>query len=281
MIQLSRERNATAIHKNFYGAERLKLNKKLLEDQQKILKNEQTKHEWNSGIWGESKQQLLKESNNKCAYCEAPLRVVAYGDVEHYRPKSIYWWLAYNYENYLASCTLCNQAFKRDKFPLLDTTKKLKAPRILANSSTKTIGKLSQSMNCDALVEAEGMSYADFEKKHQLENALLINPYYVNPETYLGYKADDVLKEVSIFVFDTVPNYDKIQKAVIEDYGLDRLELRQLRYEWYDLYKALKETIGKLNDAVTEARIKAKIAELLLATKPFAGMIRYFEKQPN
>lgn len=44
--------------------------------------------------------------------------MVAYGDGEHYRPKSTYWWLAYNYDNYLASCTLCNQRFKEAKFPI-------------------------------------------------------------------------------------------------------------------------------------------------------------------
>ena len=44
--------------------------------------------------------------------------MVAYGDVEHFRPKSKYWWLAYCYENYLYSCQMCNQRYKKAEFPI-------------------------------------------------------------------------------------------------------------------------------------------------------------------
>ena len=39
-----------------------------------------------------------------CAYCEQKLPESDRGDVEHFRPKSLYRWLAYAFENYLLSC---------------------------------------------------------------------------------------------------------------------------------------------------------------------------------
>jgi hypothetical protein len=53
-----------------------------------------------------------------CAYCQCDLPQNDPGDVEHYRPKSTYWWLAYEFQNYLLSCRICNQVRKRELFPL-------------------------------------------------------------------------------------------------------------------------------------------------------------------
>ncbi len=53
-----------------------------------------------------------------CAYCEHDLPRNDRGDVEHFRPKSVYWWIAYAFENYLLSCSVCNRNLKGDRFPL-------------------------------------------------------------------------------------------------------------------------------------------------------------------
>ena len=52
-----------------------------------------------------------------CAYC---LDVVGRPgeDVEHYRPKNLYWFLAYAPANYLSSCRRCNSSRKINRFPL-------------------------------------------------------------------------------------------------------------------------------------------------------------------
>jgi len=63
-----------------------------------------------------------------CAYCGADIDEAGI-DVEHFRPKSNvaeeknhggYWWLAYEFTNYILSCVVCNQRYKGDQFPLLD-----------------------------------------------------------------------------------------------------------------------------------------------------------------
>lgn len=53
-----------------------------------------------------------------CAFCLSELPRGDRGDVEHFRPKSLYFWLAYSFDNYLLSCSVCNRRFKSDHFPL-------------------------------------------------------------------------------------------------------------------------------------------------------------------
>lgn len=51
-----------------------------------------------------------------CHYCEMD----RHRDIDHIRPKSIYPELAFRWENFVLSCTICNQNLKRDKFSILD-----------------------------------------------------------------------------------------------------------------------------------------------------------------
>lgn len=56
----------------------------------------------------------------KCAYCESRVTAVSYQHVEHFRPQSVYPRLAYDWDNLLLACTVCNSGYKRDQFPLID-----------------------------------------------------------------------------------------------------------------------------------------------------------------
>ncbi|MBI3467364.1 MAG: hypothetical protein HY000_30510 [Planctomycetes bacterium] len=94
---------------------------------------------FDSAIYGAKsvKKALRKAQHDKCAFCESRVTHVAYGDVEHFRPKGGYrqspeddlvqpgyYWLAYEWSNLFFACQLCNQRFKRNHFPLLDTAKR-------------------------------------------------------------------------------------------------------------------------------------------------------------
>jgi len=59
--------------------------------------------------------------HGKCCYCEAPLD--ANSEVEHWRPTSRYYWLAYSWDNLLLSCGFCNKK-KLNQFPLEDEGKR-------------------------------------------------------------------------------------------------------------------------------------------------------------
>lgn len=89
MIKLERDRSR--VPERFSGSNLEELSLKLLLSKRNLLSGEVDKINFNSGYWRTAKDQLLDETNDKCAYCETPTKVVAHGDVEHYRPKSIYW----------------------------------------------------------------------------------------------------------------------------------------------------------------------------------------------
>lgn len=81
-----------------------------------------------SDVYGALKACLKTYFCGKCGYCESDFDTVAWGDVEHYRPKRSvtddkthpgYYWLAYSEGNLMPSCQLCNQGQgKRNWFPI-------------------------------------------------------------------------------------------------------------------------------------------------------------------
>lgn len=62
------------------------------------------------------RKKLKEIYNRKCAYCDSEVGGTLYPHIEHYRPKSIYYWLAYEWDNLLFSCQVCNVS-KGKKFP--------------------------------------------------------------------------------------------------------------------------------------------------------------------
>ena len=54
------------------------------------------------------KEQLLRETKDKCAYCEQFVKATEYGDIEHIIPKSKNVDLAFSWENLTIACRLCN-----------------------------------------------------------------------------------------------------------------------------------------------------------------------------
>ncbi len=58
--------------------------------------------------------------HSKCAYCESKITTIGYSRIEHYRPKSNYYWLAYSWDNLLLACERCNTN-KGNKFEISGT----------------------------------------------------------------------------------------------------------------------------------------------------------------
>ncbi|HRC58256.1 MAG TPA: HNH endonuclease [Kofleriaceae bacterium] len=80
--------------------------------------------------YGVAKGKLFEVQNHNCAYCEAKQVQAEYRDVDHFRPKSSYWWLAWSWDNLLFSCEVCNRSHKKDQFPLLDEAMRLQAEEL-------------------------------------------------------------------------------------------------------------------------------------------------------
>src|SRR6476661_10679447 len=108
-----------------------------LEQRYNAGEREFTSKDFNSGIYGdkEVKETLIAVQDYKCCFCESKIGHIAYGDVEHYRPKAGwvqdeepinkpgYYWLAYEWDNLLLSCEKCNQRYKKNYFPLANNSR--------------------------------------------------------------------------------------------------------------------------------------------------------------
>ena len=95
-----------------------------------------------AATWRRFKSCFVQAQDGKCAYCEFMVAGGAYGDVEHFRPKAAvdemgvvttrgeprdrqltrtwdqgYWWLAFDWNNLLLCCQICNETWKGAVFP--------------------------------------------------------------------------------------------------------------------------------------------------------------------
>lgn len=67
----------------------------------------------------EIKTTLSVMQDGKCAYCESKIKHVSYGCIEHFRPKSKFPNLCFDWNNLFLACDICNnREHKSDKFPL-------------------------------------------------------------------------------------------------------------------------------------------------------------------
>ncbi len=66
----------------------------------------------------EIKGALVAMFHGKCAYCESKISHIDYGHIEHFRPKSRYPELTFEWTNLLLSCPICNgPEYKGNRFP--------------------------------------------------------------------------------------------------------------------------------------------------------------------
>ncbi|MGM9319380.1 hypothetical protein [Deinococcus aquaticus] len=227
-MTLSRDRRASVIPPTFRGARQAKRELNLLKwhlnPGRKDLKSSQ---------WKGAKRQLSAETFGKCAYCDAPAASVAYCDVEHYRPKSVYWWLALCYDNYLFACQICNQVYKGNAFPTYGTA--LTAPHV---DASMTDAQLSGVVGTFAPDPLDAGQVAHFTALWAAEQPGLFNPYVDDPELIFGYEVDPDLKEVKVVPLEAnVVELQRIADDSIRLYGLNREQLRRERFIEYEALK--------------------------------------------
>ncbi|RYD84312.1 MAG: hypothetical protein EOP84_05835 [Verrucomicrobiaceae bacterium] len=225
--------------------------------------------------WKSAKAQLKKESFGKCAYCDAPTEAVAHGDVEHFRPKSSWWWLACCYDNYVFSCQICNQSFKGDKFPILGV--RAAEPVLPAGISDTQLegllGTFAPDPFEDPVPPNAGLTSAQFSKACKSEKAVLINPYEEDPETMLAYEVLRSSHEVR--VIPKLPKFEARIDACDKFYGLNRETLCRERWRSYEALELVWDAwqaIGVDKRPLLRPTFKLAVEK----DRPFAGMARYF-----
>ena len=224
-----------------------------------------------SSGWSRAKAQLKKDTNGKCAYCEANTEVAAHGDVEHFRPKSVYWWLAFSFDNYLYSCQICNQTYKSDSFPISGPL--LTAPVMpLVKPTGAALTALIDSLVHDALALTDAQVSAFW----QGEQGDLINPYFEDPEPLLEYALDASNEEILVQAAPG-PRAARAFTAAHNFLGINREPLKRARYLQY-----LPLAMARIAYFSTDPIAKDAGRELLLShqqpMQPFAGMSRWYAR---
>ena len=274
MIPLLRIRTDGAVKAAFRGAGKKLKDKELMVAQRLFLTDATKPVTFKSTFWKNSKPQLKIESSGKCAYCEADTDVVAHGDVEHYRPKSIYWWLAYTYDNYLFACQICNQVYKSDNFPISGIF--YSAPPITAVMTDTAIDGLCGKISPDPVAVLLEYRLSDYLAAHRAEQPLLLNPYFDDPTQFIAYDFDDIKEEVTIIPANN-PAKPYI-KAMEDFYGINRVELKNLRFRVFTKFRILKKSHPVMPDPGLKAEIKAQLEDMKSAGYTFAGMNRFFDQ---
>ena len=210
----------------------------------------------------EARKELWIHQKHKCCYCERKRGEKRESDLEHFRPKAGiegevhpgYWWLAYDWNNYLYSCKPCNEEYKKNKFPLMDN------------------GVRAQNKDDDLNAELP----------------ILINPYDENPEELINYHWEDENSKFVIAIGST-NDVNKRGKNTIEILGLNEENLPEERanilINLYGLatmmiaFTHLSEHGHKVKTSLSKT-IK-KIQKETSSEKAFCGFRRAFFKKFN
>lgn len=171
--------------------------------------------------------ELKKLYKGKCVYCESKNRQLS---VEHYRPKSVYYWLAYSWDNLLYSCPICNSR-KSNKFP---------------------IKKEKTQYNKDDISTIHHLQ----SKYDKLEEPLLINPESKDVNNDIVYSTDEK--------FDTDKISNEKLLETIKLLNLNDDDLSESRKAIYDkLEKAITEKIYEIKQSYDIERNKNRIEQII------------------
>jgi uncharacterized protein (TIGR02646 family) len=141
-----------------------------------VNKQEKYNKKWNGKYYSDPIKSALKETySNKCGFCETKL-TAAFGiwsdfTVEHYRPKSKYWWLGNEWTNLFPTCIKCNEP-KASEFPLFSDKNRFNIAAFNLQMGMLNRQKDDFHPNC-----------ANFRK----EQPLFLHPEYDEPEKLLTF----------------------------------------------------------------------------------------------
>lgn len=200
---------------------------------------------------------------------------MAHGDVEHFRPKDIYWWLAFSYDNYTYSCQLCNQKFKGANFPVAGAAVKtpVKLPPTRPNDGK--LAELAAKLCPDPALDNEAglRAYFGSEKAH------LPHPYLDDPEKLFAWQADEVNREVHLVGQGSGAASKRAVKAAEDFLGLNREELRRARFAHYTQLYGYALILQESSEAAIRNRAQAALVTASSATNPYTAMTRYFLRE--
>ncbi|GIQ61350.1 hypothetical protein Flavo103_44850 [Flavobacterium collinsii] len=128
------------------------------------------------------------------------------------------------------------------------------APLLIDSSTDDEIDFLAGNISPDPIDITLNYTLQRYTNEHFREEALLLNPYFDDPETYFAYEADDVTQEVKVIPRER--KYADHVKAAENFYGINRIELKNLRYSVFKNFRAFKKALPKIADADTKREVQ-------------------------
>ncbi|MEY4937054.1 MAG: hypothetical protein RIS64_3413 [Bacteroidota bacterium] len=215
----------------------------------------------------EVKTKLEMIFHKKCAFCESSTKSGAVYDTEHFRPKKIYYWLAYEWSNFLLSCQRCNREYKGSNFPLEKV--RAKFPSVDFNDTNSvTAFAVACHLQSKGLEEAEGR--------------LLLHPVLDDPAEHLEFKANGEVTfkskkgEKSIQFYGLNNREKRLDLIAARKKVIETVELRWLRA--VGRYEKYRNKVGLYDDLLDiQAELAGWIAQSMdvnsADSEPYMGVI--------
>jgi len=115
----------------------------------------------------DTRKALMNIYKNKCAYCE---QNIEQNHIEHYRPKNIYYWLVYSWDNLLLACSDCN-SYKGVNFELLGA-------KMSFHNTAENIRTIHFSS----------------KKNDQIEKPKMVNPEVTDPNGKIQFRLNGIIE---------------------------------------------------------------------------------------
>lgn len=212
----------------------------------------ETKFCFNGDVYAHDsvKEQMMEDQHRKCAYCEQ-YKNGDFGCVEHYRPKGGYdlgsgtplqqpgyYWLAYDWQNLLFSCSECNTSYKRNHFPLVNEN-------------------------------AHDIEHRDITN----EEPAIINPVTTDPGDHIEF-SEFIIRPKMVDAQESIQGKTTIGVFRLND----RKDLKERRRKaWYDYERELvkKAIFQKLNNNDGVALCDETLEQMKDEGAEFCGMFKY------
>ncbi|MDX1957892.1 MAG: retron system putative HNH endonuclease [Leptospiraceae bacterium] len=227
------------IHKDLNKIPKSLQDKKTNEALDKMIQNKKYNNKSDKYYRAEDvKEELAKIYFSKCAYCETRIEAT---EIDHFRPKSIYYWLAFSWDNLLISCRTCNSK-KWDQF-------KIKNQREVYDPNDR------------ANIHSLGLKY------NLSEDQFLINPEQVDPEALIEYELNG-----------SIQSNDEKMNSTIKELKLNRGFLIQNRKSLIDEIEKKFQGHKNLTLEIIQEYIDDLLKSINDKDNPYLGLRKYYIK---
>ena len=172
------------------------------------------------------KNALVDIFYGKCAYCEAKITHIDYGDIEHFCPKDTYHLLAVEWENLLLACRVCNGTeIKGTKFPMNNAGEPLLLNPCEDDPSKHLGFEFDEMTNLAIIVPTSGKGTHSIEtyglnRNRSSDDLLAHRSFFIKKLIVLAtyYESDQECREIINQACENSSEYSAFAKMIKEKY---------------------------------------------------------------